>query len=221
MGTEAVLSNRDLVRNLMAQSTEGSHLLAVNKAIRHSQQPCTSHFERWAEAGCPMQPESDGERDCLHSLGGLDTAFCQGTFDYTTLESGWPTTHTGQPSTAVASTVLDLVAEKPTGFDHLTTKIILALGTTVVRLQTGSSGNILTTTNQGWRRRGTRCRPSDEQVRSLLQTILTRTGTVRLPCLEGSQASSEVQIPRSIHIRVARWDEWMEQEWLLFHGQRS
>ena len=221
MATQEVLSNRDLVRNLIAQSTEGSHLLTTNKAIRDAQQPCTTHYEQWAEVGCPTQPESDEERDCLHSLGGLDSAFCQGTFDYTSLDSGWPMTHTDQPSSAVASRVLDLLAEKPTGFDNLTTKIALSLGTTTVRLQIGSSGNILTTTNQGWRRRGTRCRPDDEQVRSLLQTILTRTGTIGLPCLEGSQASGEVQIPRSIHIRVARWDEWMEQEWLLFHGQRT
>ena len=221
MATEAVLSNRDLVRNLIAQSTDGSHLLTASKTIRDAQQPCTTHYERWAEDGCPAQPESDAERDCLRSLGGLDAAFCQGTFDYTSLDNGWPTTHTSQPSSFVVATVLDLIAEKPTGVDHLTTKIVLILGTTTVRLQMSSSGNIITATNQGWRRRGTRCRPSDEQVRSLLQTILTRTGTIKLPCPDGSQASGEVQVPRSIHIRVARWDEWMEQEWLLFHGQRS
>ena len=221
MATEAVLSNRDLVRNLIAQSTEGSHLLTANKVIRDAQQPCTTHYERWAEVGCPAQPESDAERDCLQSLGGLDTAFCQGTFDYTRLDDGWPRTYTSQPSGVVASTVLDLIAAKPIGVDHLITKIVLILGTTTVRLQISSSGNILTTSNQGWRRRGTRCRPSDEQVRSVLQTILTRTGTIKLPCQEGSQASGEAQVPRSIHIRVARWDEWMEQEWLLFHGQRS
>lgn len=221
MSTEAVLSNRDLVRNLIAQSTEGPHLLATNKAIRDAQQPCTTHYEQWAEVGCPTQPESDVERDCLQSLGGLDTTFCQGTFDYTSLDNGWPTTHTSQPSSSVAAAVLDLVAEKPTGVGHLVTKIVLILGTTTVRLQVGRSGNTLTTSNQGWRRRGNRCRPSDEQMRSLLQTILTRTGTIKLPCQEGSQASGEVQVPRSIHIRVARWDEWMEQEWLLFHGQRS
>ena len=63
MATKEVLSNRDLVRNLIAQSTKGSHLLAANKAIRDAQQPCTTHFERWSEVGCPAQPQSDEERD--------------------------------------------------------------------------------------------------------------------------------------------------------------
>lgn len=153
MATQEVLSNRDLVRNLIAQSTEGSHLLTASKTIRDAQQPCTTHYEQWAEVGCPTQPESDEERDCLHSLGGLDSAFCQGAFDYTSLDNGWPTTHTDQPSSAVASRVLDLLAEKPTGVDHLITSIALSLGATTVRLQIGS-GNILTTSNQGWRRRG-------------------------------------------------------------------
>ena len=218
---DQVLSNRDLVRNLISQSTDGSHLLTASKSIRDAQRPCTSHFEQWAVSGCPTQPQSDVERDCLKSIGGVDSSFCQGTFNYTILEHGWPVGRTEQSSQDIASAVLDMLSVKPAGFDHLTTKVVLTLGTAVVRLQVGGGGNFLIVSRNGWRRRGTRCRPSDEQVRGLLQTLLTRTGTVRLPCQEGSQGNGEVQVPRSLHIRMARWDEFMEQEWLLLYGQRS
>ena len=218
---DQVLSNRDLVRNLISQSTDSSHLLTASTSIRDAQRPCTSHFEQWAVSGCPTQPQSDVERDCLQSIGGVDSAFCQGTFNYTILEGGWPVGRTDQSPSTVASAVLDLLSEKPTGVDHLTTKIMLTFGTTILRVQVGGGRNILTASTQGWRRRGTRCRPSDGQVRGLLQTLLTRTGTVKLPCQEGSQGIGEVQVPRSLHIRVARWDEFMEQEWLLLYGQRS
>ena len=57
MATQEVLSNRDLVRNLLSQSTEGSHILTASKSIRDAQQPCTSLYERWAERGCPTQAE--------------------------------------------------------------------------------------------------------------------------------------------------------------------
>ena len=216
MATE-VLSNRDLVRNLLSQSTEASHILTASKSIRDAQQPCTSLYERWAERGCPRQAEGN-ELSCLQSIGGLESAFCQGSFEYTILQDGWPMTLKDQAPATVATKVLDLLKRPPNA--NLVTNLSLILGTTTLRLQLGGA-NTLTTTNQGWRRRGIQCRPTDEQVRKLLQSILTRTGTVELPCPEGSRAGVNVQVPRSIHIHMARWDELMEQEWLLLYGQRS
>ena len=132
MATQEVLSNRDLVRNLLSQSTEGSHILTASKSIRDAQQPCTSLYERWAERGCP-RPAEGNELSCLESIGGLDSAFCQGTFEYTILQDGWPMTHTDQAPATVATKVLDLLARPPNA--NLVTNLSLILGTTTLRLQ--------------------------------------------------------------------------------------
>ena len=193
-------------------------MLAASKAIRDAQEPCTSHFEQWADGGCPTSPHGD-EVDCLQSIGGLDSPFCRGTFECTALEHGWPTTKSDQSPLTVASAVVELLSNRPT--DQVSTNIVLLLGGDTVRLHLGRDENVLTTTRHGWRRRGHPCRPSDEQVYVLLRSILTSTGRVDLPCAADSRAGAYVNVPRVIHIRLSRFDEWRREEWLGFTGQRS
>ena len=73
--SDKVLSNQDLVRHLLSQSSDATGLLSISKAVRDGE-PCSRQYERWSFQGCP----SDGG-ECLRAIGGLDSTFCQGTYD--------------------------------------------------------------------------------------------------------------------------------------------
>ena len=117
---------------------------------------------------------------------------------------------------AVLRRVLGLLNAKRTPDEQLV--IVLTPGDATVRLQMSRDGNLVTLTNCGWRKRGTQCKPTNAQLRALLTTILTRTGTVVLPCPKGSKASGAIRVPRALQLRVARWVG--DEEQVLMHGQR-
>ena len=209
--SNAVLSNTDLVRHLLSQSTDATGVLSASKAIRQSQQPCTRYYERWAKQGCPQAPTDTVEQSCLTSLGGHRSAFCEGVF---TMFHG--SSEHEESTRAVLRRVLGLLNAKRTPDEQLV--IVLTPGDATVRLQMSRDGNLVTLTNCGWRKRGTQCKPTNAQLRALLTTILTRTGTVVLPCPKGSKASGAIRVPRALQLRVARWVG--DEEQVLMHGQR-
>jgi len=205
--SDKVLSNQDLVRHLLSQSSDATGLLSISKAVRDGE-PCSRQYERWSFQGCP----SDGG-ECLRAIGGLDSTFCQGTYDLTVLHRIWPSRRE-DPAREVATRVVDLLGRRPLSGELV---ITLTLGSTTLRIRVGRE-NVISLIDRGWRKRGVVCKPTDAQVRQLLRTVLTRTGKIPLPCPPNSQSRGPITVPRSIHIRVAVWDQ--EEEWLLLYGQR-
>ena len=188
MASEAVFSNRDLVRQMLSQSSHALPLLSTTKSIR-SAEPCASTLEEWRRVGCPTHPAAGLEKRCLSAIGGLANPLCRLEYDVSVATKRGVLEMGGVPAASVADTVIS-IAEP-----NLVT--MLTLGSTVLRVRHGVP-NQLTVTRDNWRHRGTACRPSDAELRTLLRTILTTTGSIQLPCGAGTL----VHAPRMIQLTV-------------------
>ena len=154
--SDKVLSNQDLVRHLLSQSSDATGLLSISKAVRDGE-PCSRQYERWSFQGCP----SDGG-ECLRAIGGLDSTFCQGTYDLTVLHRIWPSRRE-DPAREVATRVVDLLGRRPLSGELV---ITLTLGSTTLRIRVGRE-NVISLIDRGWRKRGVVCKPTDALVRQL------------------------------------------------------
>ena len=211
----SVFGNRDLVRHLLSLDGGNVGLLSASKAIRDGEE-CRARYEEWAVEGCPSEASGE-DATCLQGLGGRDSGFCRGVYEVVTMrEDGWPTT-----STVPAESLLDRVLRLlPRHRSHLQTVIFVGMGHVTARFQLGEE-NTLTTSHSGWRKRGGPCRLTMGQVRVVLRGLLVGTGSVALPCPTTSRAVGPIRVPRRVHIRMVRWDELRQHEWLVMHGQRT
>lgn len=211
---EEVFDNRDLVRNLLSHTRDAVGVLHASKSIREAEE-CHGMYERWARLGCPRQP-SDAEQSCLSGIGGLESDFCQGVFEVTTLDSTWPTT-VDVPARSFAARVAAMVTP-PTNVEGVHTGVVLTLGAVRVDLRIESTETALTVLTGGWRRKGGACRLTPAQTEAFLVAVLTRTGEVAVPCPETSHVRSPLRVPRAMGFRVTRKVD--EQEWVLLHAKR-
>ena len=220
MASETVLSNRDLVRHMLSLSRHATPLLAASKGLRLRQAPCAKLFERWAREGCPVEPGSEDEVNCLESIGGHSAAFC-GAYEMIVYPGD-----IDQPSTAseaspqkVANDVLRRFLTKPP--IGTSTRLWIRCERTILIFERHSSlTNTLSVTRDGWRKRGKPCRPTDKEVTRFLTDALTRTVSLATPCPEDSAAFGNVQMmPRSLSVRLSRWDE-RQREHLVLTAER-
>ena len=84
-----------------------------------------------------------------------------------------------------------------------TVVIVLGMGPTVLRVQVSQNLNLLiSVVEDGWHKRGARCTPSKAQAAVLLSQVLTRTGTVSLPCQAGTSVPQSVHVTRRLSVTV-------------------
>ena len=208
---DAVLSNRDLVRHLLATSTDTTPLLQTSKSLRHLE-PCADQFEQWAERGCPAKPTPE-QQPCLDALGGATSPFCVGSYSLTALDSdGFPVHSTDITPSRLARRVDAILTQRAR--PRVATILVISWSRTTIRLQRSASNNSLLVVNQG-RRQRVRCRLRETAPPQLLD-LVTHVGYVHLPC-----PATPVRVPRSIHVRCHRYNELTEEDFLLFTANRQ
>ena len=189
---EDVLSNRDLVRNMIQQSASGIGWLKASRAIRAGE-PCARFFETWARHGCPAVARDKKEMDCLRVVG---ERFCEGT--YTLTMAGRATEVDAREA---VGQVLSRMHQSPSG----TVLTFTLAQRTVLNIECNQAGsNRLTVTRDGWRSRGATCAPSDEQIAALVRHLMTapQGTTVRLPCDPSTSAFGHVVVSRAIEVQL-------------------
>mgnify|MGYP006091575827 CR=1 FL=1 len=218
MASASVLSNHDLVRALLSQSTDAVGLLSTSNAIRHSE-PCARLLERWANDGCPEEEQATTaeERRCLEGIGGLDSVFCTGRFSGTQLDPQLALSTLDLSAAALVRKVAALVGQ-PSGRSVLTLIHVSFAGAHVSLAMGHADARLQVEDEEGRRFKGYPCRITSEEALQLLAALLTRTGRVQLPC--PTNPSSAVMVPRRIGIRVTRRFAGEEDEWLLLRGGR-
>ena len=212
--SDAVLSNRDMVRHLLSNSNGAVGVLSASKAIREGEE-CRSHYERWAREGCPSDASDRAVVECLHGIGGLDSRFCQGSFEVTTLEATWPVRIVMAAKDFAAHVLALLTPPRDPG--NVLTVVSLTLGASSLTFRLGSQNTLSAATHE-WRKKGPPCQLTLGQVRQLIEAVLTRTGKVEVPCSSASNVRSPLRVPRVMSIRITRRDEG--QEWFLLSGHR-
>ena len=188
---EDVLSNRDLVRNMIQQSASGIGWLKASRAIRAGE-PCARFFETWARHGCPAVARDKKEMDCLRVVG---ERFCEGTYTLTMA---------GRATEVDAREAVEQVLSRMRQSPSTALTFILAQRT-VLNIECNQAGsNRLTVTRDGWRSRGATCAPSDEQIAALVRHLMTAAQgtTVRLPCDPSTSAFGHVVVSRPIEVHL-------------------
>jgi hypothetical protein len=192
MSRAEVLSNTDLTRAIVSQASRPVTLLQTSRSIRHAD-PCAEYFEMWHGSGCP-QHAAGAEAECLNAIGGLDGDFCTGTYDV----DADGRRRTGVSAASVVRSVTRYLAAPKRG----TVVITLGMGPTVLRVQASDSSLLISVIEDGWRKKGSRCTLSRAQAAELLSQILTRTGTVPLPCPAGTSVPQSVHVTRKLSVSV-------------------
>ena len=183
MASSEVFLNRDLSRKIV-QAKHGVRLLSTSKKIRNNEE-CTPQFERWRSAGCPIDP-SEGEMACMQAAGKI----CDLEFN---MQSMGENPRDGVPAAKAASYVMRKMKEGCV--------LNFVMGETSVRIHVGEENGI-TVTRDGWQKRGIACGPTRDQIQDLVHALMTKTGTVKLPCMESSSAGSRVEVPRRMSLRL-------------------
>jgi len=179
-------------------ATRPVRLLQTSKVIRAAQQPCAALYETWSLSGCPERP-SRAELECLNGIGGPDGPFCQGT--YAVDADGQHST--GVSATSVARRVARLIQSPPPG----TLVVKFGMGPVVLKIQTeAQSRPMIIVTEDSWRRKGRTCSVSVAQAVTILTEILTRTGSVTLPCSSSTSAPRSVRVTRRLNLTARRID---------------
>ena len=182
-----VFGNRDLTRKIIVQAKHGVGLLRTSKNIRNNEE-CTSRFERWSDVGCPSDPSEEQDIACLKNAGRI----CE--MEYRIQSTGGKI-RDGVPAAKAASYVLGKIK---TGC-----VLTFEMGETSVRIHVGEGEeNGITVTQDGWHKRGTACGPTRYEIHDLIHGFMTKTGNVRLPCMESSSAGDRVDVPRKISLRL-------------------
>ena len=199
----AVLSNHDLSRAIVGHHPGAVTLYQASHEQRSDR--CARLLEIWARYGCPLTPAPGLEAECLASQGGLLSRFCRGVWNLS-----WRDGHTqpdldGEAVTRMLANELARSVEK-------SVKVSMGLSTvlTVLRVEKTASYAIVVTTDGGWRKKGTPCRPTADQVERLLHAICTETGVIALPCpRRGGSAPTSIHVPRRFSIEL-RWNGIVE-----------
>ena len=190
MASEAVFSNRDLVRHLL-QQPDTLPVLSTSKAIRKDE-PCASTWEQWRRTGCPTHPVGT-DAQCLSSIGGLPSALCALVYDMNVLTKTDILTITEVSASSFVETVSSL--------SLLDLTMVLDMGNIVLQFNHDTSIQ-LTVTRDGWRQRGSVCHLTLDEASALLRQILTSTGNVPLPCSTHSSAGVAVHVPRQLTVEL-------------------
>ena len=198
MASEAVFSNRDLVRQMLSQSSHALPILSTSKVIRQ-EEPCAPTWEQWRRTGCPKNPVGM-DAQCLSSIGGLQSSLCSLVYDTSVNTKTGILTITEVPASSFVDTVSSLTL--------LDLTIMLDLGNTLLQLQHGTSIK-LTVTRDGWRQRGSVCHLTSDEASALLRQILTSTGNVPLPCSTHSSTGVAVHVPRQLTVELKPKGETM------------
>lgn len=218
-GQQAVLSSTDLVQALLAHSGADSvGLFGTSASVRDTVQPCARHFERWARDGCDDEAAlTEEQRRCLNSVGGREGVFCSGLYTVTRLDQHhWAVVTENTPADSLLQqvTLLTRASNRPNqgsvlqvAFDSLRIKVVIA----------SEAGSTLHVSRQGAAVRGYPCSITNDQAASLLSSLLTRTGTIHLPCPAEPYGAS-VLVPRQIGVRMFRREEG--DDWLLLRAGR-
>jgi hypothetical protein len=213
------------VRHMISLSRHATPLLATSKAVRSSQAPCTTLFEKWARDGCPVVTKDENEAYCLESIGGIDAPLCSMLYNVRLYSSNTSQTHDVSAQWVsprrVASKVLNRFLATP--LQGTTNRLFITAGEIVLTLvKHGESENALSLTRKGWMQSGGACRPTNAQVRDFITKLLTRTmGEVNTPCLEGTKAYGRVLAPETLSVRLSVWDESNSERRLLLTAERS
>ena len=195
MASEAVFSNRDLVRHLL-QQPHTLPVLSASKAIR-VEEPCASIWELWRRDGCPPQPVGT-DAQCLSSIGGLQSPLCSLVYDMNVVTKTDILTITEVPANSFVDTTSSL--------SLLDFSMVLDMSNTVLQFNQGTSIQ-LTVTRDGWRQRGSVCHLTLDEASALLRQILTSTGNVSLPCTSDSSAGMVVHVPRQLAVELKQKNE--------------
>jgi hypothetical protein len=207
-----VLSNSDLTRQIIASASRPVELLQTSKSIRTAQAPCAELYEQWSNSGCPQHP-TGVEATCLNGLdGGVDSVFCQGVF--TLVVEGKRSTGVG--ATSVVHRLTTLIQSPQPG----TLVIVVGMGPTILKLQADAQSRpILVVTEDGWRKKGSNCTVSRQQAVQVLTELLTRTGTVTLPCPARTSAPSSIHVTRKLQVTARLTD--LTHDRVLFSAVRK
>jgi hypothetical protein len=220
---DSVLGNVDLVRALLQNSADGVPLLSTSRALRDSMQPCARHLERWARDGCHEDEQlTEDQRRCLNSIGGREGVFCSGLYTVTRLdEQQWASVN-DTPAASLLGQVSSLT--RPSNRPEQGSVVRISFDTVRVRviitgIATTEALNSLEVSNEhGAPFTGYPCDVTHDQTTELLSSLLTRTGTVHMPC-PGAPNGASLLVPRRIGVRVFRregGDDWL----LLKAGRR-
>ena len=211
---EPVLSNNDLVRKLLSYGSDTVGLLRVNRSTRQAEE-CASTYETWAATDCPAQATGADER-CLHALGGLESEFCVGRFEVQTNDTKY-----------IASTRRFAEQVRQILQENEGTRVKLKFtwrGIEVFVYAQPTRKNMILTIHNGWGKKGNNCTPTTFETQTFIHGILTRVGTVALPCPPKTKAIGPIVVPRKLSVTISRYDETEgkeETEEVLLNASRA
>ena len=226
---EDTFTNTDLVRSLLTQSSHATPLLSTSREIRQGDR-CSSMFQKWASTSCPVDVRGNHESECLAAVGGLESPFCTGTFDVTTLDyDGLPTVHTGVSPSSFAHRVNEVLSvhEQYTRLNTVVSITIAGTDESLLRIKVCSSSEVgmanstVTLTQGGWRSTGMACRLTRSASSDLIQSILTSIGSITVPCPAASNIKGPITVGRRIQVKISRLDETTGQDWTLLTAIRQ
>jgi hypothetical protein len=223
-GMEDVLTNKDLVRNILKQSSDAFPVLAASRQIRRNE-PCTAQFERWSSGDCPIDLLNAEDETCLSAAGGRNAAFCTGSFHSTTADSnGWPSIQ--EASVESFNARVQRLLKPDDRQVPLITIVLFQIGETTLRMrispaESDLAQHVVSITRGAWRYKGLPCKLTREKACSVIRNILTSTGEVHVPCPPTSNVRGPIRIGRRMRVKVSRWDENLQQEWLLVTAFRE
>ena len=214
---DVVLSNRDLVRNLLSQSADGVGLLSTSNAIRRAE-PCAAMLEQWAVQGCPEARITGGaEQRCLNAIGGTDSVFCSGLYSGMLLNTQLRPAAIDLPATALLRKLMGLLANPPLG-ERTQIAVSFAGARVSLTVASAEASTLVVDDGEGRRFKDYPCTISREEALQLLTALLTRAGRVDLPC--PTNPTSAIDVPRAIGIRVSRRMDGTGDEWLIMRVRR-
>ena len=220
-----VLSNSDLVRHLLKQSSHAAPILAVNHTVRDSES-CARYYAQWARRGCPTDaPPRSEEGACLAAIGRHST-FCTGKFNVSEATPDGSIIHTADvPVATFADRVRAILDTYEAGKGHHTL-VILTLGNTTLRIRvypnTSATSQDHTVSMIGeWRFKGGACRMTRHSVDDLVRSVCITTGNVSVHCPVNTNVRGPIAVPRSIRVHVSRVDDATSVEQLLLSAARE
>ena len=201
----SVFENRDLVRTLLSHTSKATPLLASGKFIRDNE-PCADSYEDWSDTGCPLQPTQD-QKECLAAIGGHESTFCIGTYDLSTIQDGWVVQDPNASVTHVKSKVASYFQDTQ---PNTTTSLSISFGGARIGLHHSTEGTHFTYSKNRQRHR-TRC----HNIQQVLEALV-KVGQVPMPF-----PAQTLTIPKRIYVRVVRFHELLQEEYLLLVAQRE
>ena len=201
----SVFENRDLVRTMLSHTSKATPLLASGKFMRDNE-PCADTYEDWSDTGCPLQPTQD-QKECLEAIGGHESTFCIGTYDLSTIHDGWVVQDQNASVTHVKSKVASYFQETQ---PNTTTSLSISFGGARIFLHHSTEGTHFTYSNNRQRHRS-RC----HNIQQVLEALV-KVGKLPMPF-----PAQTLTIPKRIYVRLVRFHEGLQEEYLLLAAQRE